>query len=258
MLPTIVLNSKVVSCPAAVDDDIAIACVPANAHAVTRVLGLQASYSAAVAAVKTITMKQAEAIADSALQNVALARGTTDTSVASAAFHYVIGGVTYRKAAVAAGTALAAGTIPADKWGIYRFSIDSAGTITCTAGASNFSPGYDTEAAAIADLPALPANEADMGYLTVLTDSGNSFIGNTDALEGGAAGNPSDDTNYYSVSPTWTTIGAAIAWDFNNGPFIGPLPGIVNTPHGYTFIVELAASGTGGTSGTVVAWIVAP
>jgi hypothetical protein len=259
MLQNIVIaNSKVVGCPVAVDNDVALAYVKENPHAQTRVLGLQAHYSAAVSAVKAITMKYSEDVGDSALETTGLAIGSTDTAVASDAFHYAIAGAAYRKAAVAAGTALAAGTITADAWGIYRFSIDAAGTITCTAGAANFTTGYATEADAIAALPALPADEADMGYLTVLTDSGNDFIGGTDALQGGASGNPSDDTNYYPANPTWTTIGFAFYWDFTNGPFIGPLPGIATVPHDCALTVTLEASGGAGTTGSVAVWLVAP
>lgn len=126
-----------------------------------------------------------------------LSRGTTDTAVASAAFDYVLDYTAYSKAAVAAGTALAAGTIPSNKWGVYRFSINSAGTVTVTAGAANFSTGYSTEALAIAALPTLPASSWNMGYITVQTKTGTTFVGGTDGLYGGTSGNVANATNYY-------------------------------------------------------------
>lgn len=138
-----------------------------------------------------------------------LSMGSTNTAVASIAFDYQIGTTLYSKTAVATGTALAAGTIPADTWGIYRFSVNTSGTITSTAGAANFTTGYGTEALAIAALPAVPANEWNMGYVTVKTAVGNTFIGGTSALEGGTGGNPSSDTNYYAGdADPWAAFGA--------------------------------------------------
>ena len=128
-----------------------------------------------------------------------LGLGSTNTRVASLAFNYAISGTQYAKAAVAAGTALAAGTIPIGTWGIYRFSINAAGTITSTAGAANFTTGYATETLARAGLPALPASSADMGFITVQTHSGTTFIGGTDALAGGTGGNVASNTFYYPV-----------------------------------------------------------
>lgn len=133
-----------------------------------------------------------------------LAIGSTDTKVSSTAFQYEINKIGYYKAAVAAGTALAAGTIPASTWGLYLFSIDSAGAITCTPAAANFTTGYATEALAIAALPTTPTGEASMGYITVLA-SASTFVGGTDALEDGTGGNPATTTNYY---PTETEVPA--------------------------------------------------
>ena len=94
-----------------------------------------------------------------------------------------------------------------------------------------------------------------MGHLTVLTASGQPFIAGTDALEGGSSGNPSDDTNYTSASATLTTVGAALRWDFTNGPLLPlslPLP--LHGTEGQSLVVSLAASGSGGTTGSVVAF----
>lgn len=154
---------------------------------------------------------------DRILSTPALGIGSTDTSVATGAFNFQIGAAaaavnTFKaKAAVAAGTALAAGTIPMNKWGLYLFSIAANGTITCTPAAANFSTGYNSEALAIAALPATPANQAAIGYVTVLTEVGSTFVGNTDALEGGASGNPSADTNYFNAGANFSGTAALLS-----------------------------------------------
>ena len=116
-------------------------------------------------------------------------------------FHYSPGGnaVPISKAAVAAGTAIGAQTVTADKWALYLLSVNSAGAITVTPAAGNVA-GYATEALAIAALPARPALTASMGYITVLTAAGLAWIAGTDALAGGAGGNPATTTNYYPAS----------------------------------------------------------
>lgn len=145
---------------------------------------------------------------DSLLTSTTLSRGSTDLAVATTQFEFSVDGVTEAKAAVTAGTALAVGTIPQDKWGLYLFSIAAGGTITSTAAAANFTTGYASEAAAIAALPATPAGEVSMGYATVLTGVGATFVGGTDALQGGTGGTPSSDTNYVSTS---VGVGAAVS-----------------------------------------------
>ncbi|MFZ2809447.1 MAG: hypothetical protein WAZ60_23940 [Desulfosalsimonadaceae bacterium] len=127
------------------------------------------------------------------LTSAALAIGGTKTNVASGAFTFYISGVKYAKAAVAAGTALAAGTIPQNKWGIYRYSIIADGTITSTAAAANFTTGYDTEAAAISAIAALPASSANMGYGTVMSTAVGGFVGGTSNLDDAGV-----TDNYYS------------------------------------------------------------
>lgn len=127
--------------------------------------------------------------------SMGLAIGGTTTNVASGAFSFYIAGTKYTKTALPAGTALAAGTIPQNKWGIYRFSINAAGTIAVTPGALNFTTGYASEALAIAALPALPASSADMGYVTVMSTTGGGFIGGTSNLNDGGV-----TAHYYSFA----------------------------------------------------------
>jgi hypothetical protein len=213
--------------------------------------GLIASYSAAVSAIKTVTIKRGGTGTTGPVSTPTLAIGSTDTKVSSIAFEFAIQNVQYYKAAVAAGTALATGTIPADLWGAYIFSINAAGTIAC-AGAADNTTGYTTEALAIAGLPALADTVASMGYVTVLTGSGTPFVAGTDALAGGASGNPATTTNYTSTTVIYgTTTVCAIPWDFTNGPLILSLPGILKSDYGTNIGAELAASGSGGVTGTV-------
>lgn len=155
-------------------------------------------------------------LSDRLLSSAGAAIGGTDTSVSTIAFTYQIGAAagkynTFKaKGAVAAGTALAAGTIPINKWGVYLFSIAANGTISCTAGAANFGAGYDTEAAALAAVPATPANQAPVCVVTVQTEVGSAFIGNTDALAGGASGNPANATNYYNCGANYASGGQVL------------------------------------------------
>jgi hypothetical protein len=122
-------------------------------------------------------------------------------------FHYAPGGnaTTFTKAAVTDGTALPAATVAIDKWALWRLTIVQAGTITATPAAGN-AAGYASEALAIAALPSPPVSFYDMGYITVLTKSGTTFVAGTDALAGGSSGNVATTTNYYTsageVKPT--------------------------------------------------------
>lgn len=93
-----------------------------------------------------------------------------------------------------------AAVIAADCWGICILTHDGT-TATLTWASTAMS--YATEAAAIAALGKMTtlyptAGFACLGYVTVLTASGQTWTAGTDALEGGSGGNPSDDTNYYN------------------------------------------------------------
>ena len=140
---------------------------------------------------------------DRALNSVGAAMGSTNQNVAFGAFDYQIGansGSTNthkKKTAVAAGVALAAGTIAIGKWGVYLYSIDGSGTITCAAGAANFAAGYASEAAALAATPPRIAAKAPLVVVTIQTHAGTTFVGGTDALATGAGGNVAAATNYY-------------------------------------------------------------
>lgn len=147
----------------------------------------------------------AKMLANRVLTSAALALGSTNTRIANGACDYQIGAAaggvnTYKKcAAVAAGTILPVGTIPINTWGIYLVSTNAADSKTVTAGAANYTTGYATEAAAIAALPATPSTDAPLGYVTVQTHTGTTFVAGTDALTAGTGGNVANATNYYNA-----------------------------------------------------------
>jgi len=251
LLNKLYLNAKVAASPAAMDNVPAEAVVFAPPGGKKFLLGIRADYSAAVAGVKAVTVKKLAPFSDGVLNTSTLAIGTGPTTLSSTAFSYLIGTAAYSKAAVATGIALAAGTIPINKWGIYRVQIDAAGTISTLAGAANFTTGYDDEAAAIAALPAVAANNISMGYVAVLTAVGSAFVGGTDALQGGAGGNPSSDTNYYSTAALTTTTVATFRQTFAAGYADIAIPTTINGINGDSWVVELDASGAGSTTGRV-------
>lgn len=86
-------------------------------------------------------------------------------------------------------------TIATDKWAAMLITGDSNGALTGT-----WTADADDEASAITLVKALsyPQTQVPIGYVTVLTASGQNWVAGTDALQGGTGGNPSDDTNYYN------------------------------------------------------------
>lgn len=244
---------------ASADNAVATAWLPGSSGQTRYCLGIYADYSVAVAAIKTITLKRGGTANTGPYTATVLSLGSTNQNVASTAFTFAQnGGAITSKGAVAAGTALAAGTIPIDTWGLYLFSITSAGTIVVTAAAANFTTGYATEALAIAALPTTPSTlppvqNASMGYVTVKTKSGTTFVGGTDALATGTGGNVASATNYYptsAIAPS-TTV-AVFNHDFSSKlPFQIRCWGPFRGAQGEGLSVELAASGAGSTLGRV-------
>lgn len=105
--------------------------------------------------------------------------GSTATDIASVAFSYVINGQLYHKAAVAAGTEPGTQEIPQTKYAAIALDIDAAGTITAVPAAAN-TTGYTSAALAIAGLPAVAANKARMGWVTVMKSDGAFTFGTTE------------------------------------------------------------------------------
>lgn len=163
-----------------------------------------------------------------------IGRGSTDTAVATGALRFLITGqaASEAKAAVTTGTAIGAQTVPADKWACYAMDIATGGTITITAAAAN-TTGYATEALAIAACPARVTAKARLGYFTVKTKAATAWIAATDALAGGATGNPASTTNYYPViginGPSGTPANCALLAGsvFPGGAFNGGASGVL-------------------------------
>lgn len=136
------------------------------------------------------------------LQAPTLAIGSTDVRITNTtAFTFNTGGaVDINRASDAAGTAFGAlGTIPADKWGLIAMFINGAGTKTYTSAPSNYTSGYNTEAAAIGDLAKMTPSTGlcFVGFVTIKTKAATAFIVGTDSPAGGATGNVASATNYY-------------------------------------------------------------
>lgn len=104
--------------------------------------------------------------------------GSTPANVANAAFDFEIAGVKYTKAAVAAGTAPTATTIPQNKYGLFGFEIGADGTIDRKDAADN-ATGYDTAALALAALPSASASHVLFMYVVVMRTNAAGFVGAT-------------------------------------------------------------------------------
>lgn len=124
----------------------------------------------------------------------ALAIGSTPTAVATALFHFMVGGKHYIKAAVAAGTAPGNDVIPQSKYGAVAFDIGADGTIDAIEATAN-STGYDSAVLAVAGLPAAATGHARIGWVTA-TKSDGTFTFGTTAL------NAANTTVAYTDAPT--------------------------------------------------------
>lgn len=201
--------------------------------------------------------------------------GSTDTNVSTGSFAYSNSGVFALKGAVTAGTAIGAlGTTTADKWAAFVIDVVAAGTISFVAAAGNVA-GYATEALAIAALPKNLTLKARLGYFTIKTAAGLAWIAGTDALAGGATGNPASVTNYYPTfgvgSPTGDrnyvggANGIVVPTELSRGTtvtlatsaFIFNANGITNINRAATTATAIGALGTipAGKWGLVVAYI---
>jgi hypothetical protein len=131
---------------------------------------------------------------------------TTTTAI------YRIAGTHYTKAATdtlsfsaadTINTAAGAGTL----WGIWLVQINAAGTVSTKPGAVDMT--YANEAAAIAALPAVDADNIQLGYITVQALEATDWVANTDNLTvGGGAGNVTA-RSFYDL-PTPATLPAAL------------------------------------------------
>lgn len=140
--------------------------------------------------------------------------GSTPTQVASVAFDFALNGVNYTKAAVAAGSALTATTVPTTKWGLFGWEVVGAGTVTSLDAADN-ATGYATEALALAAMPSQTADKVFFMYITVSRTGSGGFVGATTSLA------DADTTvNYYNVLP-WNVIASAGISEYDSGTAFG-------------------------------------
>lgn len=163
-----------------------------------------ATFKTVVDDLKTLVNNLRAAMLNGALGNPGFAVDTNFDVKNANAIDYTNGGTLKT---LTADTSFDTGTtqvIVADKWSSALLSLSDAGAAVLTWSATL---NADNEAAAIAALPALPANNTPLGYVTVLTGSGVTWTAGTDALQGGTGGTPSADTNYYNaINPDVATI----------------------------------------------------
>lgn len=115
---------------------------------------------------------------DGILGNPTLAGGSNADDVANAAFEYMINGNLYNKAAVTAGTAPGTDVVPQSLYGAVAFEIGTNGTVDAVSAPAN-ATGYASAAAAVAALPAVAADHARMGWVTVTKSDGAFTFGTT-------------------------------------------------------------------------------
>jgi hypothetical protein len=116
------------------------------------------------------------------LSDPGLAIGSTPANLASGAFSFSINGMSYTKAAVAAGTALTATVVPQNKYGAFGLQIPSGGTLAVIDAAAN-ATGYASAALALAAWKAVAPTAANvvLGCVIVICTSGT-FTGATTSL----------------------------------------------------------------------------
>lgn len=142
---------------------------------------------------------------DYPITKTGLAIGSTPANVSNAAFDFIIGGVQYSKAAVAAGTAPGNDVIPVDTYGAVALDVNAAGTISVAEAAAN-ATGYASAALAVAGIPVVAADKARMGTTSVIRATAGAFTFGTTSLADG------DTTVVYTDGEThFEAIGSAVA-----------------------------------------------
>ena len=146
------------------------------------------------------------ATSDFVLNSPTLAIGTTTTNVSTVAFNFVINGVQYYKAAVAAGTAPGDDVIAQSKYGAVAFDIGANGTIDAIEATGQAAAQFTTAAAAVAALPAAASDHVRLGWITVTKSDGAFTLG-----AGGTALSAANTTVvYYSTVPKFDITGGAL------------------------------------------------
>ena len=102
--------------------------------------------------------------------------GTSTKIKIAAAITFRIAGIPYAKAITDNITVTAGAVQAVSTFCKYLVSINAAGTVTVT-------KGDDAATAVLALVPALPANNAPVGYVQVATDAATTFTAGTTALD---------------------------------------------------------------------------
>jgi len=143
---------------------------------------------------------------DFVLTTPTLAIGSTTTSVSTVAFTFVINGVAYAKAAVAAGTAPGNDVIVATKYGAVAFDIGANGTIDAVEATGQAAAQFTSAVLAIAAVPACAADHVRLGYVTASKSDGTFTFG-----AGGTALNAANTTvAYTSTIPAYDIMGGRL------------------------------------------------
>lgn len=176
--------------------------------AVDELIDDHATFKTVVDAIKTLVNDiRTKLLADTVDGATNLAIGTDTEKVAHGAFTYRINGQVYNQALNAGGVALSGANIPAEKAGGWALDINASGIITIIPATDN-ATGYDTEALALAGIPAIAvADTVRLGTVTVLMTAGGGFTTGTTALTGGNVSN----TTYTNSVPTLVTLGSAVS-----------------------------------------------
>ena len=116
------------------------------------------------------------------IDNPTMVEGSTTDRVATALFSYVISGVSYTKAAVAAGSEFsAAHVVSATKYGVIIMYVNAAGAISSIVPLATQAYASAALAHAAADALPIPVNKCLVGRILIAADAG-AWTGNTDDL----------------------------------------------------------------------------
>jgi hypothetical protein len=146
----------------------------------------------------------------------ALAIGSTPANVATALFHYVIGGKHYIKAAVAAGTAPGNDVIPQSLYGACALDIGADGTLDATEATGN-ATGFASAALAVAALPAAAAGHARVGWVTATKSDGTFTFGTTDLGAANTTVAYTDATTLFNTAVPPAALTASTALTLSKG-----------------------------------------
>jgi hypothetical protein len=154
-----------------------------------------ATFKTVVDDLKTLVNALRSQIFNRALGAAGLAIGGTTTKYKHAnQIHFCEAGVLKLSATTADHTFTGTEVITQNLWGIFLISLAGTTWKSTPAGATM---AYATEAAAIAAMPAVPANEAVIGYITIRARSTANFTAGTTTLTADNGSGNSQTVNYY-------------------------------------------------------------